>query len=184
MNERLPTDDIERQLARLRPAEPPPALIARLRAARPEARSLSSLEPPVRVTARPRPFSPALTAAAAIALTAALVWLSVPASNRIRPSTNPPLTTADPVADAARDAGAEPRPASVPATSVFLPVEASSRVVSMQPVSATLRPDEVARPFWRALVIDDLTAVGAETDAALHWRRARELYIPVTSPVY
>lgn len=182
MSERPPMNDLEQQLARLRPATPSAGVMARLRAANPKQPvSASGFHPVAPRAGRPhsrRTFS--LTAAAAVAVVAALAWLQRPASEPSRPVgivSSPTLDRAA-VADGGAVQGA------VAAGSIFLPIESSSHLVSLHPVPATARPDEVARTLWRAVLVDDLTAVGAETDAALHVRRAREVFIPVARPVY
>jgi hypothetical protein len=67
---------------------------------------------------------------------------------------------------------------------VYLPVETTSHLVSIQPVPLGQRPDEAPQRLLRAIFIEDTTAVGADTDAALILRRAREVYLPVQARVY
>ncbi|MFN0126830.1 MAG: hypothetical protein ACKV19_09125 [Verrucomicrobiales bacterium] len=182
MSERPPMDDLEQQLACLQPVAPSADVMTRLRAARPKPAVPVSAPHPVAPLAgrRDRRRSFSLTAAAAVAVVAALAWLQLPAPEASRSAT----VAATPAPNRVAAAVAEAAQGAVAAGSIFLPIESSSHLVSLHPVPEAARPDEVARPLWRAVVVDDLTAVGAETDAALHVRRAREVFIPVARPVY
>ncbi len=185
MNNLHRSDDTERQLETLCPAAPSEALLARLRAARPPIR-ISTDAPSLGVDPTPRfRWMPLLGMAAAGVALAMLAGGKFAA----RPSTiGPPSIALNSPADA--EAAVTPARATVTpvaasaAPPVFLPVETSRRLVSLQSVPTVQRPDEAPRRMLRAVVLDDTTAVGAETDAALHLRRAREIYLPVRSPVY
>lgn len=192
MSEPLSDRDVERPFDALRPAAPSPDLMARLRAARPSTQgSAAALAPLAQPPTHDR-WQLALAGAAAVVV-ASLVWLNQTAKSK------PPLT--DPADVATRThhlspAAPQPAPATTrdPATGqthqasitapIFLPVETNRYLVGIQPATTLQRPDEAPRRLLRAVVVDDMTAVGAETDSALHLRRAREVYLPLTSPVY
>jgi hypothetical protein len=172
MTDPFPPDDLERPLAALRPAPPSPALMARLRSARPSIQRSPVAAGFSRTTLRSM-------AAAAAVVVASLVWLAVapkPTAPRLtsdHPAASPPALTVI----------HQPRRAAV-TPPIFLPVESNRRLVSLQPVHAVQRPDEPPRRLLRAVIVDDMTAVGADTDAALHVRSAREVYLPMTSTIY
>jgi len=132
-------------------------------------------------------------AAAAAVVVASFVWLNLAAKSKTAPAGPADVATGahhqDPSAP-------QPTPAAIgdPATGqthqasinppIFLPVETNRYLVGIQMAITIQRPDEAPRRLLRAVLIDDMTAVGAETDAALHLRRAREIFLPMTSPVY
>lgn len=178
-------DDTERQLQMLCPAAPSDALLARLHAARPTVRSATAA-PPQHEAPTPRfRWRPLLGIAAAGVAVAMLAG----GKFAVRPSTvGAPSTAMTSPVEAEATAG--PTRATVtPVASnalrpVFLPVETSRRLVSLQSVPTIQRPDEAPHRMLRAVFLDDMTAVGADTDAALHLRRTHEIYLPVRSPVY
>jgi hypothetical protein len=160
----------EGMLAALRPAPVSDALMARLVAARPV-----QAPPTARLAAgdtgsRTIPWRRVLWVGG---IGAAAAWVAA-----ARLDTPPKATTAvDPPPVTAAPA------ASAPST-VFLPVESNRTLVLLEPTRVIQEPDEPPRRFARAVWIDDITAVGAEDDAALHLRRTREAIVPVSSPVY
>jgi hypothetical protein len=184
MSEHHPPEEAERLLHRLHPAPPSPALMRRLRDACPSAHRASQLTPARRPRA-PIRLAAAAAAAAALAL-AAQVWLPRPSQNPRRLHTvDVPSATPSPEINSTAQAPVSPAAESThPTASVFLPVEASRHLVSLQSVPTIQQPDTAPLRLLRAVLIDDLTAVGAETDAALHLRRAREVYFPLHSPIY
>jgi hypothetical protein len=167
------SDPTEELLSRLGPAPPSTELMARLRAARPT-RALRVHRPGLGTRGSGRTsvwrrvaFVGALGAAAALVI---LSQMRVPleAIADRHPAT-PNIATETTPRESSR---------------VFLPVESRWTLVSLQPTRVIQEPDEAPRRFMRAVWIDDLTAVGAETDAALHVRSVHETYVPVSSPVY
>jgi hypothetical protein len=120
-----------------------------------------------------------IVAAAAAVIVASLVWLAFAPK-----PTAPRLTNADPAASPTPLTVTHPPRRAAVTRPIFLPVESNRRLVSLQPLHAVQRPDEAPRRLLRAVIVDDVTAVGADTDAALHVRSAREVYLPMTSTVY
>ena len=185
MSERPPSDDMERKLDALRPAPPTDDLMARLRAARPATRLMSAPRPPAAaVPSRHRrgrwlPLAAVLLALGAVAGLQRAGHLGAPASPAAASASG-----AEPLASAPPARGTVTPVAARPAPPVFLPVETTRHLVSLQAVPTIRRPDEAPRRLLRAVIVEDTTAVGAETDAALHFRKAREIYLPISNPVY
>jgi hypothetical protein len=185
MTERPRPDDLERALDALRPAPPPDDLMARLRASRPGVRTSSAPRTPATALSARGRWPRWLSLAAvllALATLAGLKWGARPAPSGASMAESGPAAVPA-LAPAPAQATVTPV-ALAAAPPVFLPVETKWHLVSLQPVPAIQRPDEAPRRLLRLVVVDETTAVGAETDAALHFRRAREVYLPITNPVY
>jgi len=179
--------DAEAQLRRVRPASVSPALMARLRGARPSRERSSALPRPV--IAAPASIAwrrfrlAAWSTAAALAVVGMGVWVqTTPRWNELTVAPSPALISHAPLESARAPTIAPASPTG--ASTVFLPVEVTRQVLRMDPVTTVHHPDEAPRHFVRAVVMENVTAVGADTDAALLWRRAREVFLPVHSPVY
>ena len=185
MTERPTPEDLERALDGLRPAPPTDDLMARLRAARPASRpGLAGRPPGDALPSRDRwpRWLPAAAVLAVLASLAGLPWAGhrtspAPSTAGSEPGPDPSVAAAPVQAAVTPEAAAETRP-------IFLPVETTQHVFSLQAVPVTQRPDEAPRRLLRAVIVEDTTAVGAETDAALHFRKAREVYLPIRNPVY
>jgi hypothetical protein len=166
------------------PAAPSATLMARLRAARPPRQAFSSAPSRQPAQARPSRWLPLSACAAAAAALATVVAVKTEWRFARGPSTTVTSSahalTQEPTSPAAT---ATPTPV-VSAPPVYLPIETTSHLVSLQSVSLGQRPDEAPQRLLRAIFIENTTAVGADTDAALVLRRAREVYLPVQGRVY
>ena len=195
MNDPLPgeLDDLANRLIDLSPAEPDQILMTRLRAARPSrnpsltdhAESIRPVSPPV--------FAPRLLArrhrwlAAAAAMVVLSAWgLSIAWKDRplavVRTGATVTAPAAVPAAATAR--GSVTPVAAPPAPPLFLPVDSAQRLVSLQPVPVTSGPDQAPRRVYRAVIMEDVAAVNAETDSVLIFSRPREVYLAAGNTVY
>jgi hypothetical protein len=184
MNDPQAEDPTATPVDTLVPAAPSAALMARLRAARPPRQVATSVSSRPPAQARPSRWLPLAACAAAAAALATVVAIKTEwrfaRSPSVTVNSSAHAPTEEPPSSAAT---ATPTPvASAPP--VYLPIETTSHLVSLQPVPLEQRPDEAPQRLLRAIFIEDTTAVGADTDAALVVRRAREVYFPVQGTVY
>lgn len=174
------------RLQSLRGAAPSEAFMARLRAAEPvkPAHAQEKERPaPSRATGSRRHWLHGIAWGAAAAV---VLFAGISASSTWKNHRFPGAKTPGGTLVAAPLAPADPSSGNKPDNSrIFLPVESATRLVSLrEPPRLIQRPDEPPLRVQRAVLVDDLTAVGADTDAALRVQRSREVYIPVSSPVY
>ena len=162
-------DPTEELLTGLRPATPPAELMARLRAARP-ARGAETEGSGFRVQGSGRRLSWRRVAWIG-GLGAAAGWVAV-------------SQWSVPRGDKTSIADSTVAASTLEESQIFLPVESTRTLVSLQPARVMQQPDQPPQRFMRAVWLDDVTAVGADTDAALHLRRTHETYVPVSSPIY
>lgn len=177
-------DAFAARLQGLRTAAPSEAFMTRLRAAEPvkSAHARGKEGPaPSRATASRRLWSYGIAWGAAAVLLLAGISASLAWKNHRFPAKTPGhalVSAPRPSADSSSNAKPDN-------SRIFLPVESATRLVSLrEPPRLIQRPDEPPLRVQRAVLVDDLTAVGADIDAALRLQRSREIYIPVSSPVY
>jgi hypothetical protein len=155
-------DGIENTLARMRPAKPSAALMARLQAACAGA--------PTRPAPLPIHFRPAVAIAAGVAATGFCGWLFLRA----------------PAGSVAQSPGTANPPAAVsrPLIEVFAPVETRNFLLDAEPAATIHLPDHPPVRVIRFLWLDDVLCRSEGGDAALEFTQAREQWVPVTSVVY
>lgn len=195
MNDPLPgeLDDLANRLIDLSPAEPDRILMTRLRSARPSRNpSLTDHAESIRLVAEPVSTSRALkrrhrwlAAAAAMVVLGAwgltIAWKDRPLAG-VRTGTTANAPAAVPAAATAR--GSVSPVAAPPAPPLFLPVDSAQRLVSFQPVPVTSGPDQALRRVYRAVIMEDVAAVNAETDSVLIFSRPREVYLAAGNTIY
>lgn len=199
MNHPLP-DDMDNLAGRLKgmvAAEPGHVLMARLRAARPSQESPRSghTGPAQRAD---DPISPSgarawmrsnrtvwFTAAAAMVVLCA--W-GISSARRPQPAA-PASAEASATSSATAPASAPARGSITPvgtqtAPPLYLPVDSSQRLVSLQAVPVAAGPDQAPRHVYRAVIMEDVAAVNAEADSVLLFSRPREVYLAAGNAVY